>query len=39
MKDNGVKLQFATPKDMNYGIAVKGYANPDSIFLPIRLQL
>ena len=39
MKGNGANLQFAIPKNVNYGIAVKGYANPDDIFLPIRLIL
>ena len=39
MQDNGKNLEFALPKDVNYGIAVKGIADKGYIFLPVRINL
>jgi hypothetical protein len=37
MKGNGKALDFAIPKDVNFGIAVKGIKDPEEMFLPVRL--
>lgn len=39
MKGNGKSLDFAIPKDVNFGIAVKGIKDPEEMFLPVRLEL
>ena len=39
MQNNGKKLDFAIPEMVNYGIAVKGIKDKNSIFLPIRISL
>ena len=39
MQGNGKHLDFAIPKKVNYGVAVKGIADKESIFLPVRVNL
>jgi hypothetical protein len=39
MKRNGLKLAFAIPEKVNYGVAVKGIKDIEGIFMPIRITL
>ena len=39
MKDNDKDLQFAIPKNVNYGIAILGVQDPEEQFLPITVKL
>ena len=39
MMNNGKNLDFAIPRDVNYGIAVKGIKDSESIFLPVKITL
>lgn len=39
MQGNGKDLEFAFPRDLNYGVAIKGIKDPNHLFLPIRLTL
>jgi hypothetical protein len=39
MKNNGKNLDFAIPRDLNYGIAVKGICDSEEQFLPVRVTL
>lgn len=39
MKGNGQSLNFAIPRDRDYGIAVKGIKDSAKIFLPVRITL
>ena len=39
MQNNGKKTALAIPEMVNYGIAVKGIKDNNSIFLPIRISL
>ena len=37
MKGNEKTLDFAIPKDVNFGIALKGIKDPEEMFLHVRL--
>lgn len=39
MNGNGKNLAFAIPRDINYGIAVKGIIDIEEQFLPVRIDL
>lgn len=39
MNGNGKHLDFAIPRDLNYGIAVKGIVDIEKQFLPVRIDL
>jgi hypothetical protein len=39
MSGNGKNLEFAIPRDLNYGIAVKGIVDIEEQFLPVRITL
>jgi hypothetical protein len=39
MSSNGKQLDFAIPRDVNYGIAVKGIKDIEKQFLPVRVTL
>lgn len=39
MKDNDEDLEFAIPKNINYGIAILGIENLENKFLPITVKL
>ena len=39
MQNNGKNTALAIPEMVNYGIAVKGIKDNNSIFLPIRISL
>ena len=39
MSHNGKNLDFAIPKDLNYGIAIKGIVDIEQQFLPVRVTL
>jgi hypothetical protein len=39
MKDNDEDLEFAIPKNVNYGIAILGIENLENKFLPITVKL
>lgn len=39
MENNGKDLAFAIPKNVNYGIAIKGVKDPEEQFLPTEIHL
>lgn len=39
MNGNGKDLEFAIPRDVNYGVAIKGIKDPKEQFLPVHIDL